>query len=46
MLAVGLLQGRLGWSEMRYSLLQTAETTAMIFMILLGAAVFKAFLGW
>ena len=45
MLAVGLLQGRFGWSEMLYSLLQTAETTAMIFMILLGAAVFNAFLG-
>jgi tripartite ATP-independent transporter DctM subunit len=44
MLAVGLLQRRLGWEEIKQSLLQTAETSAMIFIILLGAEVFDAFL--
>lgn len=44
MLAVGLLQRTLGWSEIKMSLIQTAETSALIFMILLGAEVFNAFL--
>jgi C4-dicarboxylate transporter, DctM subunit len=44
MLAVGLAQRTLGWSEIRQSIIQTAETSAMIFMILLGAEVFNAFL--
>jgi tripartite ATP-independent transporter DctM subunit len=43
-LLVGLLQARMGWAEVRASLLQTAELTAMIFLILLGAEVFNAFL--
>ncbi len=44
MLAMGLLQRTLGWSEIRGSLIQTAETTGMIFLILLGSEIFDAFL--
>ena len=44
MLAVGLMQRRLDWSDFKQSLVQTAETSAMIFAILLGAEVFDAFL--
>ncbi|MGL4285756.1 MAG: TRAP transporter large permease subunit, partial [Phreatobacter sp.] len=44
MLVVGLLQRTLGWREIKLSVIQTAETSAMIFMILLGAEVFNAFL--
>lgn len=44
MLAVGLARKLLGWREIKESLLQTAETSAMIFIILLGAEVFDAFL--
>ncbi|QCI68764.1 TRAP transporter large permease [Phreatobacter stygius] len=44
MLVVGLLQRTLGWHEIKLSVIQTAETSAMIFMILLGAEVFNAFL--
>jgi C4-dicarboxylate transporter DctM subunit len=44
MLAVGLLQRTLGWEEIKASVIQTAETSAMIFIILLGAEVFNAFL--
>ena len=43
-LAVGLLRGALGWAGIKASLLQTAETSAMIFVILLGAEIFNAFL--
>jgi tripartite ATP-independent transporter DctM subunit len=42
--ATGLLQRALGWTQIRASLVQTAETTAMIFVILLGAEIFNAFL--
>lgn len=45
MLAVGLLQRSLSWDGFKESLIQTAETSAMIFAILLGAEVFDAFLG-
>ena len=44
MLLIGLVRGTLGWTEIRESLIQTAETSAMIFAILLGAEVFNAFL--
>jgi tripartite ATP-independent transporter DctM subunit len=44
MLVVGLAQRRLGWADLRESILQTAETSAMIFIILLGSEVFNAFL--
>jgi TRAP-type C4-dicarboxylate transport system permease large subunit len=43
-LAVGLVSRRLGWAELRGSLVQTAELSGMIFLILLGAEVFNAFL--
>jgi tripartite ATP-independent transporter DctM subunit len=43
-LAVGLLRGSLPLPELRGALLATAETTAMIYAILLGAEVFNAFL--
>lgn len=44
MLLIGLVRRTLGLAEIKLSLLQTAETTAMIFLILLGAEVFNAFL--
>jgi tripartite ATP-independent transporter DctM subunit len=43
-LAVGLARRTLGAADVRDALLATAETTAMIFVILLGAEVFNAFL--
>lgn len=43
-LATGSLRGTLGFRQIREALLATAETTAMIFVILLGAEVFNAFL--
>jgi tripartite ATP-independent transporter DctM subunit len=43
-LAVGVLRGTLHARHVREALLATAETTAMIFAILLGAEVFNAFL--
>jgi tripartite ATP-independent transporter DctM subunit len=43
-LAVGLARRTLSGADLRGSLLATAETTAMIFVILLGAEVFNAFL--
>jgi len=45
MFAVALLQRSLGWGNIKASLVQTAETSGMIFLILLGAEVFNAFLG-
>jgi tripartite ATP-independent transporter DctM subunit len=44
MLLVGLAQRSLGWRGIIESLKQTAETSAMIFIILLGSEVFDAFL--
>jgi C4-dicarboxylate transporter, DctM subunit len=44
MLAVGVAQRTLGWKDILESIRQTAETSGMIFMILLGAEVFGAFL--
>jgi tripartite ATP-independent transporter DctM subunit len=43
-LAVGVLRGTLRGRHIREALFATAETTAMIFVILLGAEVFNAFL--
>ena len=43
-LAIGLLTGTLGMVAIAESLRQTAETTAMIFIVLLGAELFNAFL--
>lgn len=44
MLAIGLFRRTLGSGEIKQAILQTAETSAMIFAILLGAEVFNAFL--
>jgi tripartite ATP-independent transporter DctM subunit len=44
-LLIGVALGTLGWSAIKTALLQTAQTSAMIFLILLGAEVFSAFLG-
>jgi tripartite ATP-independent transporter DctM subunit len=44
MLVVGISQGTLRWRGIIESLKQTAETSAMIFIILLGSEVFDAFL--
>jgi C4-dicarboxylate transporter, DctM subunit len=44
MLAVGLAQRTLDWRGIVDAIKQTAETSGMIFMILLGAEVFGAFL--
>jgi tripartite ATP-independent transporter DctM subunit len=46
MLLIGLLRRSLSWSGFKTSLIQTAETTALIFIILLGAEVFNAFLAF
>ena len=43
-LAVGMLRGSLGFNHVLDALRDTAATTAMIFVILLGAEVFNAFL--
>jgi C4-dicarboxylate transporter, DctM subunit len=44
MMAVGVGQGTLGREEIMDAVKQTAETSGMIFMILLGSEVFGAFL--
>jgi tripartite ATP-independent transporter DctM subunit len=44
MLLVSVLVGGMRWAGLKSALLQTAETTGMIFLILLGADVFNAFL--
>ncbi|MDQ3558026.1 MAG: TRAP transporter large permease [Pseudomonadota bacterium] len=44
-LAIGLLRRSLGWQGVKEALIQTAETSAMIFLILLGAEFFNGFLG-
>jgi TRAP-type C4-dicarboxylate transport system permease large subunit len=44
MLLVGLATRALGWREILDAIRQTAETSGMIFIILLGAEVFGAFL--
>ena len=44
MLVIGLLQRRLDWMKIKEAIVQTAQTAGMIFIILLGAEVFDAFL--
>ncbi len=46
MLVVGLARRSLPLAALKTSLIQTAETTALIFLILLGAEVFNAFLAF
>jgi C4-dicarboxylate transporter, DctM subunit len=43
---IAITKGRMRWHGFIEALLATASTTAMIFLILLGAAVFNAFLGF
>lgn len=40
----GLSRGKLGWSSLRIALLDTANTTGMIYLILLGAELLKIFM--
>jgi TRAP-type C4-dicarboxylate transport system permease large subunit len=44
MLFVGVASRKLGWTDILTAIAQTAETSGMIFIILLGAEVFGAFL--
>ncbi|HJR23593.1 MAG TPA: TRAP transporter large permease, partial [Dongiaceae bacterium] len=44
LLLIGLAQRSLGWAALRASILNTASTTAMIFVILMGSEIFNAFL--
>lgn len=44
MLLIALTQRGFGWAELKESIIQTAETSAMIFAIILGSEVFDAFL--
>jgi tripartite ATP-independent transporter DctM subunit len=44
LLIIGVAQRTLGWAELRTSILNTASTTAMIFVILMGSEIFNAFL--
>jgi C4-dicarboxylate transporter, DctM subunit len=46
MLVIAVLRRSLSWEGFKTSLIQTAETTALIFVILLGAEVFNAFLAF
>jgi tripartite ATP-independent transporter DctM subunit len=46
MLVLGVVRRTLSWEGFKQALLQTAETSALIFMILLGAEVFNAFLAF
>ena len=43
---IAVLRGGMKWPQFVDAILDTATTTAMIFLILLGAAVFNAFLGF
>jgi C4-dicarboxylate transporter, DctM subunit len=44
MLVTTVVQRTLDWTQLKQSLIQTAETSAMIFAIILGSEVFDAFL--
>ncbi len=44
MLMLAIVIGGMRWRGLRHALLETMETTALIFLILLGAEVFNAFL--
>ena len=41
---VGALRGRVNWAEIKEALLETARTSGMIFLILLGAELLKIFM--
>jgi C4-dicarboxylate transporter, DctM subunit len=44
LLLIGVMQRSLGWAALKTSILNTASTTAMIFVILMGSEIFNAFL--
>jgi C4-dicarboxylate transporter, DctM subunit len=44
LLLIGAAQRSLGWAALKASILNTASTTAMIFVILMGSEIFNAFL--
>jgi tripartite ATP-independent transporter DctM subunit len=44
LLVIGVVQRTLGWAELKTSILNTASTTAMIFIILMGSEIFNGFL--
>ncbi len=44
LLVIGLAQRLLGWEAIKASILNTASTTAMVFVILMGSEIFNAFL--
>jgi C4-dicarboxylate transporter, DctM subunit len=44
LLLIGVVQKSLTWAKLRTSILNTATTTAMIFVILMGSEIFNAFL--
>jgi C4-dicarboxylate transporter, DctM subunit len=44
LLLIGLAQRSLGWAALKTSILNSASTTAMIFVILMGSEIFNAFL--
>jgi tripartite ATP-independent transporter DctM subunit len=43
---IAITRGKMRWEGFSKALISTANTTALIFLILLGAAVFNAFLGF
>lgn len=43
-LLIGAIMGRLNWQQVGESLMETVQTTSMIFLILIGAILFSAFL--
>ncbi len=43
-LAYGIVTGEIGWQDVRSALLETAATTGMIYLILLGAELFSIFM--
>jgi tripartite ATP-independent transporter DctM subunit len=44
LLVIGVAQRSLGWKALQTSIVNTASTTAMIFVILMGSEIFNAFL--
>jgi C4-dicarboxylate transporter DctM subunit len=44
LLVIGMAQRALGWAAIKASILNTASTTAMVFVILMGSEIFNAFL--
>jgi tripartite ATP-independent transporter DctM subunit len=44
--SISLLRGKLGWKDLYHVLVETIETTAMLFFILLGAMIFSNFINY